>query len=95
MQWKRLSALLLALCMLFGLAACMDEQDAVSMIEAIQQYFLAALQGADQPVGRRLAHLFLLADRLEKLGALFLNDTLRALGKEYAAKRFGDLIQQP
>jgi len=37
MQWKRLTALLLAaLCMLLCLTACMDERDAMSMIEAIE-----------------------------------------------------------
>ena len=37
MRWKRLTALLLAaLCMLLCLTACMDETDALSMIEAIE-----------------------------------------------------------
>ena len=36
MNRKRLTALLMALCMLLCLAACMDERDAMSMIEAIQ-----------------------------------------------------------
>ena len=36
MNRKRLTALLMALCMLLCLAACMDESDALSMIEAIQ-----------------------------------------------------------
>ena len=33
---KTLAALLLALCLMLGLCACMDEQDALSMIEAIE-----------------------------------------------------------
>lgn len=36
MNWRRLTALLMALCMLLCLAACMDERDAISMIEAIE-----------------------------------------------------------
>ena len=36
MNWKRLTILLFALCMLLCTAACMDESDAISMIEAIQ-----------------------------------------------------------